>query len=116
MKTASRMNQGNIDYVPCVSRSGRSGSRGFRTSHRATSRGRSSQSIVLHPGRQRRTFLPAFVIAILSEGRIDDDNRVLDGIRAWMIERLLVFRRVFGLGLDELTGELQGVMVVEKSE
>ena len=45
-------------------------------------------------------------IAILREGSIDDDDRVLDGVRAWMIERLLAFKRVFGPVLDELTTEL----------
>ena len=45
-------------------------------------------------------------IAILREGSIDDDDRVLDGVRAWMIERLLAFKRVFGPLLDELTTEL----------
>ena len=46
-------------------------------------------------------------IALLRDASIDDDDGDLDEIRAWMIERLLAFRRVFGPKLDELTAHLE---------
>ena len=41
-------------------------------------------------------------IAVVRRGSIDDDEETLAEIRAWMVERLLKFRRVFGPRLDEL--------------
>ena len=41
-------------------------------------------------------------IAVVRTGSIDDDEEALAEIRAWMVERLLKFRRVFGPRLDEL--------------
>ena len=45
-------------------------------------------------------------IALVREGSIDDDDRTLDEIRAWMIEWLLTFKRVFGPEFDKLATEL----------
>ena len=41
-------------------------------------------------------------IAAYRPGTIDDDEETLAEIRAWMVERLLRFRQVFGPRLDEL--------------
>ena len=41
-------------------------------------------------------------IAVVRRGSIDDDEETLAEIRAWMVERLLKFRQVFGPRLDEL--------------
>ena len=41
-------------------------------------------------------------IALVRQGSIDDDDRTLDEIRAWMHEKLLEFKDVFGPVLDEL--------------
>ena len=41
-------------------------------------------------------------IAAHRPGTIDDDEETLAEIRAWMVERLLRFRQVFGPRLDEL--------------
>ena len=41
-------------------------------------------------------------IAAYRPGTIDDNEETLAEIRAWMVERLLKFRRVFGPRLDEL--------------
>ena len=45
-------------------------------------------------------------IALVRAGSIDDDDRTLDEIRAWMIQWLLTFKRVFGPELDKLATEL----------
>ena len=41
-------------------------------------------------------------IAVVRRGSIDDDEETLGEIRAWMVERLLKFKQVFGPRLDEL--------------
>ena len=41
-------------------------------------------------------------IAVVRRGSIDDDEETLAEIRAWMVERLLKFKQVFGPRLDEL--------------
>ena len=41
-------------------------------------------------------------IAVGRPGSIDDDEETLAEIRAWMVERLLRFKQVFGPRLDEL--------------
>ena len=41
-------------------------------------------------------------VAISHEGSIDDNPEKLGETRAWMIEKLLKFERVFGPMLDEL--------------
>ena len=41
-------------------------------------------------------------IAVVRRGSIDDDEETLEEIRAWMVERLLKFKQVFGPRLDEL--------------
>ena len=41
-------------------------------------------------------------IAVVRRGSIDDDEETLGEIRAWMAERLLKFKQVFGPRLDEL--------------
>ena len=41
-------------------------------------------------------------IAAVRPGSIDDDEETLAEIRAWMVERLLKFKQVFGPRLDEL--------------
>ena len=41
-------------------------------------------------------------IAAVRPGSIDDDEETLADIRAWMVERLLKFKQVFGPRLDEL--------------
>ena len=41
-------------------------------------------------------------IAVVRPGSIDDDEETLREIRAWMVERLLKFKQVFGPRLDEL--------------
>ena len=41
-------------------------------------------------------------IAVVRPGSIDDDEETLAEIRAWMVERLLKFKQVFGPRLDEL--------------
>ncbi len=41
-------------------------------------------------------------IRVVRPGSIDDDEETLAEIRAWMVERLLKFKRVFGPRLDEL--------------
>ena len=41
-------------------------------------------------------------IVLVRRGSIDDDEETLADIRAWMVERLLKFRQVFGPRLDEL--------------
>lgn len=41
-------------------------------------------------------------IAAVQPGSIDDDEETLGEIRAWMVERLLKFKQVFGPRLDEL--------------
>ena len=46
-------------------------------------------------------------IALVRAGSIDDDDRTLDEIRAWMIEWLLTFKRVFGPVLDEVATEVE---------
>ena len=45
-------------------------------------------------------------VAMVREGSIDDDDRALDEVRVWMIERLLAFKKAFGPHLDELTTDL----------
>lgn len=42
-------------------------------------------------------------IALLRQGSIDDDEKMLDELRNWMIEKLFDFKRVFGPRLDDLT-------------
>ena len=42
---------------------------------------------------------------LVRAGSIDDDERTLDEIRAWMIEWLLTFKGVFGPVLDEVATE-----------
>ena len=46
-------------------------------------------------------------IALVRAGSIDDDDGTLDEIRAWMIEWLLTFKRVFGPVLDEVATEVE---------
>lgn len=46
-------------------------------------------------------------IALVREGSIDDNDRDLEQLRAWMLEWLLAFKRVFGPVLDELGAELE---------
>ena len=41
-------------------------------------------------------------LAVVRPGSIDDDEETLAEIRAWMVERLLKFKQVFGPRLDEL--------------
>ena len=41
-------------------------------------------------------------IAVVRPGSIEDDEETLREIRAWMVERLLKFKQVFGPRLDEL--------------
>ena len=41
-------------------------------------------------------------IAVVRPGSIDDDEETLAEVRAWMVERLLKFKQVFGPRLDEL--------------
>ena len=41
-------------------------------------------------------------IAVYTDGSIDDDDQMLEEIRAWMVERLLKFEEVFGPRLAEL--------------
>ena len=43
-------------------------------------------------------------IAAGRPGSLDDDEETLAEIRAWMVQRLLMFKQVFGSRLDELTG------------
>lgn len=43
-------------------------------------------------------------IAVVRPGSIDDDDETLDAIRDWMVERLLLFKEVFGPRLAELGG------------
>ena len=35
-------------------------------------------------------------VAMIREGSIDDDDRALDEVRVWMIERLFAFKKAFG--------------------
>ena len=46
-------------------------------------------------------------IAVVRAGGIDGDEQSLEEIRAWMMEMLFAFKRVFGPRLDELTTQLE---------
>ena len=46
-------------------------------------------------------------IAILRQGSIDDDQKTLNEIASWMIDKLLAFKRVFGPKLDDLATDLR---------
>ena len=41
-------------------------------------------------------------ISVVRQGSIDDDQKTLEEIHDWMIEKLLAFKQVFGPKLDEL--------------
>ena len=51
---------------------------------------------------ERRSRGKTSEIMVVRPGSIDDDEETLAEIRAWMVERLLKFKQVFGPRLDEL--------------
>ena len=51
---------------------------------------------------ERRSGGKSSEIRLVRPGSIDDDEETLAEIRAWMVERLLKFKQVFGPRLDEL--------------
>ena len=51
---------------------------------------------------ERRSNGKTSEIRVVRPGSIDDDEETLREIRAWMVERLLKFKQVFGPRLDEL--------------